>query len=568
MADCKMVPRELTTSIRRNPKLRAECKVYDALASSLTKNFHVYYSKWWFNADNPMRKQRDGESDFVIVHKDLGAIFIEVKGGQVRRDEEGQWFSGRHEIKDPIRQARICKYQFRKGFQKRFIEKFGNASLPSPYFNHFVLLPDSSKTSSSYLGEGLTIEQFGFAEDMENIGKKIDDFFDYQLTGVQFPTTDRLGEKGIEVFEDMFHQKFSFESKLGTQIRINNLEIQRLTKEQEDFERQFGHWQKLWVEGPAGSGKTSLALRKILEAPNSGIKSAIFLCRNKILANYISDLVSKKIAGNYNGMDLNYEAFTFDKFCFDLSGFSYYGNQESTISAAFDVLSNGDKAYDLIVIDEAQDFEDSWWLVISQLLHENSILWIFSDSNQRIWQTKKPEIPGIGEPIRLFDVIRNTVEIGELATHFYEGGGHDLKLIGPMGSKVIIQGTNNLLSDVSRKCKSLISYEGVNKNQIAIIHQKTLSKSIVNELLTKDESTKYKFTFTDDFKCWEKNILISSVHKFKGMEADVVIFFIDDVSRVTDEELYVGVTRAISHLVIMCEKEIVETVKRRLEIFL
>ena len=62
----------------------------------------------------------DGEADFVIVDEQSGIVIVEIKGGGVSFDAKlGQWTSldrtgERHDIKDPIAQARSQKHAILK----------------------------------------------------------------------------------------------------------------------------------------------------------------------------------------------------------------------------------------------------------------------------------------------------------------------------------------------------------------------------------------------------------------------------------------------------------------------
>ena len=76
----------------------------------------------WLVRD-PLGETKDGESDFVIIHKTRGVFILEVKGGRIRRDANtGKWTSidrNKKEwpIKDQSRQARRNKYALRAKIQ-------------------------------------------------------------------------------------------------------------------------------------------------------------------------------------------------------------------------------------------------------------------------------------------------------------------------------------------------------------------------------------------------------------------------------------------------------------------
>ena len=46
-----------------------------------------------------------------------------------------------------------------------------------------------------------------------------------------------------------------------------------------------------------------------------------------------------------------------------------------------------DRLFDPIIVDEAQDFEDTWWIPLPDLLKEpdNGVFYVFFDDNQRIY---------------------------------------------------------------------------------------------------------------------------------------------------------------------------------------
>ena len=89
------------------PSLSGESKALLAL-QSLPDDFRVYHRKTWYSFDGGVR---EGETDLLLLHPELGMLVLEVKGGRVAFDgRAGTWTStGRdgtvHEIKDPFAQA-------------------------------------------------------------------------------------------------------------------------------------------------------------------------------------------------------------------------------------------------------------------------------------------------------------------------------------------------------------------------------------------------------------------------------------------------------------------------------
>ena len=70
----KVFPKELPYGVRRNPRSRAELRVYDALKSQLGKDWTVFYNVAWLGLTHPNDAPRDGETDFIIAHPEHGIL--------------------------------------------------------------------------------------------------------------------------------------------------------------------------------------------------------------------------------------------------------------------------------------------------------------------------------------------------------------------------------------------------------------------------------------------------------------------------------------------------------------
>src|SRR6218665_128235 len=90
-----------------------ETAIFKALESGLDDNFIVFHSVRWITSS----QKSQGEADFLILHRSLGILVIEVKSGLIRC-EGRRWFQkNRHtlierEIQDPRSQADSSKFKF------------------------------------------------------------------------------------------------------------------------------------------------------------------------------------------------------------------------------------------------------------------------------------------------------------------------------------------------------------------------------------------------------------------------------------------------------------------------
>ncbi len=90
--------------------MTAEQRVHDALRAALPAEYRLYPNVRWILKRDARAPARDGETDLVIVHPEHGLLIIETKGGRIRRDGQGRWWSGEHAITPaPFEQAETSK---------------------------------------------------------------------------------------------------------------------------------------------------------------------------------------------------------------------------------------------------------------------------------------------------------------------------------------------------------------------------------------------------------------------------------------------------------------------------
>ena len=110
------------------------------------------------------------------------------------------------------------------------------------------------------------------------------------------------------------------------------------------------------------------------------------------------------------------------------------GFYERTVpDALFASFDSVPKRFDAIVVDEGQDFLDSWWdpLLLSLADQAGGILYVLHDDNQNLYR-RTTSFPGRMLEIPLQDNLRNTQKISELTTKFYRGA--PMRALGPVGT--------------------------------------------------------------------------------------------------------------------------------------
>lgn len=559
MPGCKIFPDPLPQKIRNDPKRRAECNVYDNLKAQLDDpTFHVFYSKDWLNTKLKKLYREDGECDFIIAHPDLGLLFIEVKGGIVRKDgKTDTWYSGEYKIKNPILQARDSKHVIRESMREIW-----GASMPFIKMVHCALLPDSA-CSKTYLGEGYPIEIFGFMDDMPELAKKIYEYFDFE-TANDSRITGRLGGKGVEILCRMFSKDINFSPRLFQKLAHHSYLIEERTNAQKSIVHSIRKMDKVVIEGPAGSGKTMLAidmaLRELdsLSIPDNNI---LLTCFNAPLALFLKSL--NKSADDRLWIN------SFHSLCMKLalkSGVLTEEEINKNISAFYkNAAKYGWEAaerlgplFNTIIIDEAQDFEQDWWELLQFLLKEKptSRVRVFRDNNQRIRHINNPKFLQLQGPLELDTIVRNTKQIGLSTITYYSG---DSVLVdGPEGESVLWYSTDNEFRQVEKLIKRFTTYEGVPVADIAILTGNDVKNTVFRAAT---HIADHPLVKCDDIST---GLVLDSIQRYKGLERDVVILcgFSDPPS---DELLYVGMSRAKSLLALVAKQAYIEEIKNNVE---
>ncbi len=220
-----------------------------------------------------------------------------------------------------------------------------------------------------------------------------------------------------------------------------------------------------------------------------------------------------------------------------------------------------------LVIDEGQDFDELWLMLLEQLLVDpkRGVLYVFHDPAQAIYRPDAVATLGL-EEYPLPDNCRNARPIHDLAYRFYDGtlpaeavreDGREPLIVEAEGPVATVDAVRAALHD-------LVHVEKVDRAQIAVLTGVSLEHS----------ATWRQRRFKGDLVLWNGGvddegrskglsadqvpdqppgtILCESIYRFKGLERDVVVLV---EIRPEDERLqrlmYVGATRAKHHLVVI-----------------
>jgi superfamily I DNA/RNA helicase len=544
-----MWPHELPLEISSNILRMGECNVYRKLQNVLEDPFVVYYSRPWIGL-TPYGEEKDGECDFLIAHPNLGILVIEVKGGGVAYDpEKEKWTSCdrwgfTHNIKNPVQQAISSKYQI--------LNKLNDSSVWKRRFicaRHGVIFPDAEKPEKD-LGADIPLRICCFLDEFEN------DLRGWILS--RFGEPDRfssreqaLGEDGMKALEELLAHPFQLHVPMGNILAQDDNKIETLTQEQFHILETIQDIQRAVISGGAGTGKTVLAMEEAIRCADSGMR--VFLtCYNKPLAEEIHHRLEQW---------KNITVATFHELCIRFAYDSgipvpYENSSDQLFNEVFpELLTQAldalpEQRFDSIIIDEGQDFHPNWMVILDAALSPKGrgLLRVFIDSNQSVYGniTTIPEEYQL-IPIRLTMNMRNTKRIHSIIQNYYSG--YAINSIGPEGVAVEWIPANSIqeiYKKIDERIYQLVSQERMNLSDIAVL---VPTKKDIPEYVNSGRLGRHEVQLAD--KNEENAVIIDTIRRFKGLEKRIVIIASTPKLIGERELIYVAVSRARTHLIIV-----------------
>lgn len=542
---------------RKGQTLSIQRRLYDTFSTELESNFLVVDRPTWIDRDPATSLPADGRADWLIAHPDRGIILLDVVHGGLSYDPHvDTWRGGVGSVRidDPFLRL------------QRDGERLGDAlsadpgALPvRPVIGHAVIVPDMRVPRDGFAGHApadRVIDSVGLG----SIAERIDGVFSH------FEARD--GGSGNasprwwwRVLERRFATPAAVRDRLGARLRRDRENMLALSDEQVGVLDMLARVRRLTVYGPAGTGKTVLAIAKAHMLAEQGMR-VLLTCYNKALGRHLQAVCAD---------EPRISAIHFHELCYDLLELKQRGihppsagrqrhlfySEElpARVIAAADRLP---QRYDALVVDEGQDFSPSYWRALNALCvdSETAIRYIFYDDRQRIFGLDGGHVhtvPGADEAVVLRTNWRNTRAIhGHLAK--VEPTLRDTPCASPAGVPVRVQ---PLVPDRRQALTGLlwrlVADEGVPASDIVILSGRSPQKSATMELRQPIAGLRLTLSPTPG------SVLVSSIHAYKGLESPVVI--LTELDHWPPERArrlyYVGASRAMNLLCVMADANVV-----------
>lgn len=540
-----------------NPPLRhlssgAEERLYHLFRTELPGSYTVLHSVRWLQRRD--RFDEEGEADFIVLHPDYGGLIIEVKGGGIRRDpQSGAWYSrdrfdALHTIKNPFDQATRSK----RGLLGYLSQSSLARQLPD-LFKCAVIFPDVS-IGSNDLGPDAPRSLILDGDDLLT--------FERSLVRAWRPSREQvLGDAGLRELVGLLSPAIDLRRlDLSTAIAAERETLIRLTESQMRLLDFVSMHRRVAVRGVAGSGKSLLALEVARRQAALG-KRVLFTCFNQALADWartsldqqLGDSASNVYVDNYHDLATDFARRAGIRLPtpreIETAPAPYYNDLLPQFLS--DALDSVDQRFDAIIVDEAQDIADIWWVTIESLLSQpdDSLFYLFYDPSQIVYTGRSTDGLPIPEPHFLLDTnCRNTKAIHNLAFRYSDTPGA-ASCSGPEGRAIehLPLTTAGISDGLRRVIHRLVHEEGIKLAQITVLTPRSQQRSALCEGEKIGNTT----------LTWEvagpNQLQVTSIAKFKGLESDIVILTeLDHAYHVTrDALIHVALTRARHHVIVI-----------------
>ncbi|MBE7325041.1 NERD domain-containing protein [Nocardioides sp. Y6] len=523
---------------------QSEREVWQRLRDQLGDDDVLMAGVWVTDTDG------DYEADLVVAMPGTGICVIEVKGAGVCHDDDGWWMEhdGERRPVDPVAQARKAKHGLKRHVEhqprwgSRGHVAWGHGVI-TPYtaFGPDFQLPDLPRwalqdkndldTLVGRLRRNLTNLQHGQRPpDHDDVEALVD-----ALTG---PVT-------VPAMADYSDERAAA--------------LDHLTDEQAMLLRVTRLLHRVEVRGGAGSGKTVLALQQAKELTRGGNgrpgQRVALLCYSIGLAEFLKTQVESwdrrhrpAFVGTYHEFGRQWGAPEGER-----TDSAFWEEELPRLMADLAAEQPHGKKYDAIVVDEAQDFADSWWAAVTGALRdeEQGGLYVFSDENQRIFgRFGRPPVPLV--PLVLDHNLRNTKQIheafGPLApSRMYSRGGEGPEV------RFVPCASDEALEVADDEVDSLLD-AGWEPGHVALV---TTGKRHPVQVERTDFHGQVGYWKT----WWHDEVFYGHVLGCKGLERRAVVLCVNETGSQDRgrERLYVGMSRATDVLVVVGDPTVIET---------
>ncbi|RQS14534.1 nuclease [Burkholderia sp. Bp9002] len=323
---------------------------------------------------------------------------------------------------------------------------------------------------------------------------------------------------------------------------------------------------RLRVTGTAGSGKTQLAVQAMRDAIAAG-RHVLYVCFNRPLADYIARIAppGAKIANYHQLCDwvVRDSGHTPD--------FQAPDAFERLAARFADTPVPERWRFDVLIVDEGQDFHPSWAVALERLLAPDGAWWWLEDPLQNLYMREPVALPGwvtlkaltnYRSPRDLLEFVRDVVgRVEPLAAELRSGSpfdGSDLAVSAYGDADTPPAALADACIDATKRAITHALSLGFRKQDIAVLSYRGRESSALAALDQLGPHRVKRFTGKYDLfgnpEYVDGDVLLDSIYRFKGQSAPCVILTeidFDTLDARAARKLFVGATRATMKLLLV-----------------
>ena len=535
----------MTILLPQQPRLAnaAERRVWQALADQLGDHDLVVAGQ------RVTDHLKDHEIDFLVAIEGAGIVSVEVKGGEVWHDGQTwrQKRGGREHTIEPVRQAREACYALRD-----FVEADPRWTQGRLRWDHVVVLPNSALPQDFDLPD---------CPRWKVVDRDELDWLAARLKSVlvqQELDRPMLSGTGIDQLRTALSGRGLPQRDVVARALENEDVADILNQQQAVILSSIQLLPRVEIRGGAGSGKTFLAMEQARRLAAAGRRVAL-ICYSHGLASYLKRVTAgwprrqqPDYVGEFHSLGMQWgapEGPDENERTKETSQFFEHDLPAQMLELAA-ALPEGQR-FDAIVIDEAQDFADSWWDPVLAALRdpEEGGLYVFIDEGQRVFDRQgTPPVPLV--PLILDQNIRNTRQI---ATAFQPLVDHPMRFLGGDGPEVrFVACEPDEALDIGDDQIEVLMDEGWRAQDLALLTTGSRHPEQVNRQKAGNQA------YWDSF--WDaEQVFYGHVLGFKGLERRAIVLVVNDRHALerAAERLYVGLSRARDQLVVCGDPEFI-----------
>ncbi len=508
----------------------SERVVFHAL-EKLPDPWRVFHSVAWQSVRNG--KQGDGEADFVLVNPKHGLIVLEVKGGSIEM-VDGEWRTsgkvGTHRI-DPIEQAVSSKHAL-VTYLRETIE-----GLPWIESGHAVWFPDIrvSGDLTAAAPDELLLDRGDLSRPVAAINDVVN----------RWGIHKAIPDEALDQITSRLAPTITVRHTLADDIQDVHARQVELTETQRRALDGLKRARRVLVYGGAGTGKTVLAAERARRLAADGFR-VVLTCFNRPLGDALRkefegiDLVT---AGSFHR--LAHEWITAAGMEFPDEPDATWWDDPAGEAVLESFAANGFEA-DAIIVDEGQDFDDSWFMALEGAMAEpdSALFLVFADPHQAIYREGWEAPPGMVE-YELDLNCRNTNQIAAVVARIYGDdpapGGTD----GPEPRFLPVESPEGVDKALRGELHRLVNEGNVGTHDVVVLTQNRATRDrLIGVTLAGVQ--------LEAMESHSNGVAVETIHRHKGLEAAAAIVILERLETDRDRSLaYIGLSRPRAHLAVI-----------------